>query len=66
MIFGKHINKYYLKYGWILFLGIIALVAVDYFQLKIPEIYGTIINGLDPTTEFNLTKVALTNLDIDE
>ena len=65
MIFGKHINKYYLKYGWILLLGIIALVAVDYFQLKIPEIYGTIINGLDPTTEFNLTKELLSDLCID-
>ena len=65
MIFGKHINKYYLKYGWILILGIIALVAVDYFQLKIPEIYGTIINGLDPTTEFNLTKELLSDLCID-
>ena len=65
MIFGKHINKYYLKYGWILLLGIIALVAVDYFQLKIPEIYGTIINGLDPTTEFNLTKELLGDLCID-
>ena len=65
MIFGKHINKYYLKYGWILLLGIIALVAVDYLQLKIPEIYGTIINGLDPTTEFNLTKELLGDLCID-
>ena len=49
MVFGKHINKYYLKYSWILILGIIALVAVDFFQLKIPEIYGEIIENLDPT-----------------
>ena len=46
MIFGKYINKYYLKYAWILLIGIIALVAVDIYQLKIPEIYGTIIDGL--------------------
>ncbi len=47
MVFGKHINKYYLRYSWLLFLGLCALVAVDYFQLKIPEIYGMIISGLN-------------------
>ena len=47
MIFGKHINKYYVKYFPILFLGILALLLVDYFQLKIPEIYRMIINGLE-------------------
>ena len=45
MIFGKHINRYYLKYGPILLLGIFALVLVDYFQLKIPELYEMIIAG---------------------
>lgn len=45
MIFGKHINKYYLKYSPILLLGIFALVVVDYFQLEIPELYSTIIDG---------------------
>lgn len=29
MIFGKHINKYYLKYAPLLLLGILALVVVD-------------------------------------
>lgn len=47
MIFGKHINKYYLKHFPTLLLGIIALVMVDYFQLKIPEMYNYIINGLN-------------------
>ena len=46
MIFGKHINRYYLKYGFTLLLGLLALVAVDYCQLKIPEIYNLIINGM--------------------
>ncbi len=46
MIFGKYINKYYVKYGWLLILGIIALIAVDYFQLEIPEFYGMVINGI--------------------
>lgn len=47
MVFGKHINKYYLRYAWMLILGMCALIAVDYFQLKIPEIYGLIITGLN-------------------
>ena len=47
MIFGKHINKYYLKYSPILLLGILALVAVDYFQLEIPELYRIVVNGVN-------------------
>ena len=47
MIFGKQINKYYLKYGWMLLLGLIALIGVDYFQLEVPEFYQMLVNGLD-------------------
>ena len=47
MIFGKHINKYYFKYGWMLLIGIIALIGVDYFQLEIPEFYQMIVNGFN-------------------
>ncbi|MBQ7362974.1 MAG: ABC transporter ATP-binding protein [Clostridia bacterium] len=47
MIFGKHINKYYIKHLPILLLGIFALLLVDFFQLKIPELYRMIINGLE-------------------
>ena len=65
MIFGKHINKYYLRYSWILIIGIIALVAVDVYQLKIPEIYGSIIDGLDPKTESVLTVELLKKLCFD-
>lgn len=46
MVFGKHINKYYIKYGLWLLLGIVALVAVDYFSLLIPELYRMVINGV--------------------
>ena len=46
MIFGKHINRYYLKYaGWLL-LGLVALVAVDFLQLEIPKLYRMVINGM--------------------
>ncbi|MCM1289661.1 MAG: ABC transporter ATP-binding protein/permease [Corallococcus sp.] len=47
MIFGKHINRYYLRYAPLLLLGLCALVAVDYFQLLIPELYGMVINGIN-------------------
>ena len=45
MIFGKHINRYYLKYSPILLLGIFALLLVDYFQLELPELYKMVIDG---------------------
>lgn len=47
MLFGKHVNKFYIKYGIFFLLGIIALIVVDFFQLEIPEIVGTIIDGLE-------------------
>ncbi len=47
MIFGKHINKYYLRYSPLLILGVLALCLVDYMQLVIPELYRMVINGID-------------------
>lgn len=47
MIFGKHINRLYLKYAHLFFFGVLALVLVDYFQLEIPELYRLIINGIN-------------------
>lgn len=47
MIFGKHINRYYLKYGGLLLLGLAALVAVDYLQLIIPNLYQMVVNGVN-------------------
>lgn len=47
MIFGKHVNRYYLRYSPILLLGLLALIVVDYFQLKIPEYYRMVINGMN-------------------
>ena len=46
MIFGKHINRYYLRYGPRLLLGLITLVAVDYLQLVVPRLYQMVINGM--------------------
>ncbi len=47
MIFGKHINRYYRKYAVLLLIGLLALGAVDYLQLLIPEIYQMVINGMN-------------------
>ena len=47
MIFGKHINRYYLRYAGWLILGLVALVAVDFLQLEIPKLYGMVINGMN-------------------
>ena len=47
MIFGKHINRYYLRFAHMLLAGLAALVLVDYMQLEVPELYQLIINGMN-------------------
>lgn len=47
MIFGKHVNRYYLKYSPLILLGLIALFLVDSLHLVIPKLYGMVINGID-------------------
>ena len=46
MIFGKHINRYYLKYAVMLLLGLVALFAVDYLQLITPKLYRMVLDGM--------------------
>ena len=50
MIFGKHINRYYLKHFPALLLGVLALVMIDFFQLEIPKLYGAVIDGMKAGT----------------
>lgn len=47
MIFGKHINRYYLRYAGPLLLGMLSLILVDWFQLEIPKLYRMTINGMN-------------------
>ena len=47
MIFGRHINRYYLRYLHFLLIGLGALIAVDYLQLIVPNLYQMVINGLN-------------------
>ncbi len=47
MLFGKYVNRYYLKYGLLFFVGILALIICDVFQLYIPEFLGDIVDYID-------------------
>lgn len=47
MIFGKYINKFYWKYFLLILVGLLALIAVDYAQMLIPEMYRMVIDGID-------------------
>ena len=54
MIFGKHINKYYLKYSYMLIGGVLALLLVDFMQLEIPELYRMVLEGM----QYGVVKVS--------
>ena len=55
MLFGKHVNKYYLKYFWYFFFGIGFLILVDWVQLKVPETIGNLSTAIEKgqVTSFN-------------
>lgn len=50
MIFGKHINKYYVKYLAYLIIGVVALISVDWVQLYLPEELGKLVNLFNSIT----------------
>ena len=50
MIFGKHINRYYLRYAPRLLLGLAALILIDYLQLVMPRLYQMVVNGINDGT----------------
>ncbi len=47
LLFGKHINRYYLRHLPALALGVVALLVIDFLQLKVPELYRMVINGVN-------------------
>lgn len=62
MIFGRVINKYYRKYWYLLILGVLALLLVDYAQLCLPKILGDLIDHMKnygAIDDQGLTKVVL-------
>lgn len=46
MIFGKHVNKFYKKYFWYFFFGILFLIFVDVIQVFIPKLSGNIADNV--------------------
>ena len=46
MLFGRYINKYYLKYAIFFIIGVAALVIIDISQLFVPEYLGEIVDTL--------------------
>ena len=47
MLFGKYINRYYLKYAVWFLLGIASLVVVDWIQLYIPEYLAKVVDLIE-------------------
>ena len=59
MLFGKFINRYYLRYLHLFLFGLIALSVVDIAQLEIPKLYNYLINGISyGVVELNGQEVA--------
>lgn len=55
MLFGKHVNGFYKKYAFRFLFGIIALIAIDYAQLLVPEYLGTAMDNMQqnvPTSTY--------------
>jgi len=52
MLFGKYVNRFYKKYFWNFFVGIIFLVLIDIIQLYVPELISSLSTIYD---EGNLT-----------
>ena len=50
MIFGKHVNRFYIKYFLNFLLGVIFLVVVDVIQLQVPEIIASLSKQNDAGT----------------
>lgn len=58
MLFGKHVNKYYLKYFWHFFFGILALIIVDYAQILVPQEIANIGEAISNGEITSLTSIA--------
>ena len=50
MIFGKYVNRFYLKYFLHFFIGVLFLILVDYVQLLVPQIIGDLSRANDNGT----------------
>lgn len=55
LLWGKYINKYYLKYLPFFLIGLASLITVDWFQLELPEVLGSIVQQLKDYGTIDLT-----------
>ncbi|MCL2521985.1 MAG: ABC transporter ATP-binding protein/permease [Erysipelotrichales bacterium] len=55
MLFGKHINKYYIKYLFPFLFGILFLLVIGYVQLLIPTEFARMVDGLSEGTMLSET-----------
>lgn len=47
MLFGKHINRYYKKYGILLLIGVGTLLLVDLVSIYIPRLFGEMVDDFN-------------------
>ncbi len=59
MLFGRHMSKYYLKYILFYLIGIVGLVLVDYYQLKIPEYLGDIVTAVEGSNDITVAAISV-------
>ena len=58
MLTGKYLNKYYVKYFWFYFVGVIGLVAVDYLQLYVPDFLGRIVKMFNSQGQVDMARLS--------
>ena len=54
LLWGKYIRKYYPRFVIFFLIGLAALVTVDFYQLKIPEIIGSLVTELSDNGTIDL------------
>src|SRR5690554_8131881 len=64
MLFGKHVNEYYKRYGLLLFIGVVILLLVDIVSVYIPRLFGEMVDdfGLGLMTREGLKDFIITFL----
>ena len=55
LLWGKHVRKYYLRFAIFFVIGFLSLLMVDYFQLKIPELLGQLVDELNTNGTIDVT-----------
>ena len=65
LLWGKYVRKYYRRFLIFFLIGLASLLAVDYYQLKIPKLIGEIVDVLQTTGSVNMHTEFFRNLMIE-